>query len=222
MLSNSLSLSPTINAPTPAFLQGSALEKQLGKASDAILPETLRPVDSVNKANIQEGKDLDKSKQDTEKSTQKSEDSAKNSNKPDNELDPKEQAELQELQQRDTEVKAHEQAHLSAAGNLAVGSASFTYAKGPDGKRYAIGGEVSIDTSEVAGDPAATAAKADMIRRAALAPAKPSSQDRSVASSAASMKSQAQAELLKLMQEAADTDSDKKQPKKGLLLDGET
>jgi hypothetical protein len=59
MLTNSLSLSPTINAPTPAFLQGSALEKQLGKASDAILPETLRPVDNVNKANIQEGKDLD-------------------------------------------------------------------------------------------------------------------------------------------------------------------
>lgn len=217
MLANSLSLSPTINVPTPAFLQGSSLEKQLVKPSDVILPETLRPVDNVKQANIQEGKDLDK--QDAEKSTAKPEDSSKNSNKEGDELAPKEQAELKELQQRDTEVKAHEQAHLSAAGNLATGSASFTYAKGPDGKRYAIGGEVSIDTSEVAGDPAATAAKADMIKRAALAPANPSSQDRSVAASAVAMKSQAQVDLLKMQQEDADPENNKSET--GQLIDQE-
>jgi len=211
MLSNSFSLSPTINAPTPAFLQGSAIEKQQGKASDVILPETLRPVDHVNKTNVQEGKDLDKSKQETEQPSSKESDSSKKPDKTDNELPPKEQAKLKELQQRDTEVKAHEQAHLSAAGNLATGSASFTYAKGPDGKRYAIGGEVSIDTSEIAGDPAATAAKADLIRRAALAPANPSSQDRNVASSAVAMKNQAQADLLKMQQENTDPENNKSQ-----------
>ena len=198
MFSNTLSLSPIINAPTPAFLQGSPLEKQITQSSDAILPETLRPVDNVNKTQLQEGKDLD-NEQDSEKSEKT----------PDNKLAPKEQAQLNELQQRDTEVKAHEQAHLSAAGGIATSAASFTYTEGPDGKQYATGGEVSIDTSSISADPAATAAKADQIKRAALAPANPSAQDRSVASSATSMKSQAQAELLKLMQENTDPENNK-------------
>ncbi len=207
MLSNTLSLSPVINAPTPAFLQGSALEKQVGQSSNVTLPETLRPVDNINKTQLQEGKDLDKNKEESEKS-------AKDSDK---KLALEEQTELKALQQRDTEVKAHEQAHLSAAGGIATSSASFTYTKGPDGKRYATGGEVSIDTSEIAGDPAATAAKADQIKRAALAPANPSAQDRSVASSAITMKSQAQADLLKLMQESADPENNK--PEAGQFID---
>jgi hypothetical protein len=103
---------------------------------------------------------------------------------------------LSELKQRDAEVKAHEAAHLSAAGGIATGGASFEYQQGPDGVRYAIGGEVNIDTSSVPGDPAASLRKADTIRRAALAPAEPSGQDIQVAASATAMAAQAQAELL--------------------------
>jgi len=44
-----------------------------------------------------------------------------------------EQAEIRKLKARDQEVRQHEQAHLSAAGGLAVSAASFTYQKGPDG-----------------------------------------------------------------------------------------
>jgi hypothetical protein len=108
---------------------------------------------------------------------------------------------VQKLKQRDLEVKAHEQAHLSAAGNLASGGASFTYTQGPNGIRYATGGEVSIDTSRVEGDPAATIRKADAIRRAALAPMSPSSQDQLVAAKATALSSQAQADLSELIQE---------------------
>lgn len=210
MTSTPLSLSPIINAPTPAFLQGSALEKQFTHATDISLPETQRAIDSAQQPQLQEGKDLDNDNKQT---------SEELSEKPKNELAPEEQAKLDELQQRDTEVRAHEQAHLSAAGNIATSSASFTYTKGPDGKRYATGGEVSIDTSEVAGDPAATAAKADMIKRAALAPANPSAQDRSVAANAMSMKSQAQADLLKLMQETAESDPENNQESTGQTID---
>ncbi|WP_084190967.1 putative metalloprotease CJM1_0395 family protein [Methylomarinum vadi] len=108
---------------------------------------------------------------------------------------------VQQLETRDREVRAHEQAHLGAAGNLALGGANFTYATGLDGKRYAIGGEVNIDIAEIAGDPEATLKKADMIRRAALAPSKPSSQDQRVAGKAAAMANQAQLELLRLKTE---------------------
>ncbi len=48
---------------------------------------------------------------------------------------------------RDREVRAHEMAHLAAAGGLASSGATFTYQHGPDGVSYAIGGEVKIDTS---------------------------------------------------------------------------
>lgn len=102
---------------------------------------------------------------------------------------------LQKLKARDQEVKSHEQAHLSAAGSLAAGPANFTYQTGPDGHKYAIGGEVNINMAAVSGDPAATLRKADIIRRAALAPSQPSDQDRAVAQQAASMALKAQAEL---------------------------
>lgn len=119
-------------------------------------------------------------------------------------------ATIQKLKNRDNEVKAHEQAHLSAAGGIALGGANFSYTTGPDGVRYATGGEVSIDTSPVHGDPAATLRKADIIRRAALAPASPSSQDQSVANSATAMASKARGELIQQKQETSATDQDKK------------
>jgi hypothetical protein len=83
-----------------------------------------------------------------------------------------------ELQNRDREVRNHEQAHIAASGGLSRGGASFSYQRGSDGKLYAVGGEVSIDTSPVPDNPQATIQKAQQIRAAALAPADPSAQDR--------------------------------------------
>ena len=60
------------------------------------------------------------------------------------ELSEGEEQMVRELEARDREVKAHEQAHKAAAGNLAAGGPTYTYQVGPDGKRYAIGGEVKI------------------------------------------------------------------------------
>ena len=118
---------------------------------------------------------------------------------------PDQQRQIQALKARDSEVRTHEQAHLRAAGGIATGGASFTFQTGPDGKRYAIGGEVQIDTSPVSGDPEATLRKAETIRRAALAPASPSPQDYSVAASAASMATHAKIELIKQNQQSEDT-----------------
>lgn len=111
-------------------------------------------------------------------------------------LTEQEQRQVDLLKTRDREVKAHELAHLSAAAGLALGGATFAFKTGPDGRRYAVGGEVQIDTSAVPNDPIATLRKADIIRRAALAPAQPSQQDHSVAAQASAMAAQARAELL--------------------------
>ncbi|MGE3536956.1 MAG: putative metalloprotease CJM1_0395 family protein [Candidatus Tectimicrobiota bacterium] len=115
-----------------------------------------------------------------------------------NELDATAQRVLQELRQRDTEVRLHEQAHLLAAGRFATGGPQYTYETGPDGRRYAVGGEVPIDLSAVPGDPEATVRKAQTLRRAALAPADPSGPDLAVAAQATALAAQAQQELRKL------------------------
>lgn len=111
-------------------------------------------------------------------------------------LTEEEQKQVDELKARDAEVKAHEQAHIAAGGSYVRGGASYDYQTGPDGKKYAVGGEVSIDTSPVEGDPQATINKAQVILKAALAPAEPSRQDKSVASQARQMMASARKELM--------------------------
>jgi hypothetical protein len=105
-----------------------------------------------------------------------------------------EQQMVTELKQRDMEVKAHEMAHLAVAGQYARGGASYTYQQGPDGRRYAVGGEVSIDMGAEK-TPEETIQKMRAVRRAAMAPAEPSSTDRSVAANAAALESRARQEL---------------------------
>lgn len=113
---------------------------------------------------------------------------------------------VDKLEDRDTEVRAHEAAHLAAAGGLAQGL-TLVYQTGPDGKQYAVGGEVRIDTSE-GSTPEETLAKAQTIRTAALAPAEPSSQDRAVAAYASQMEARArQAQQEALAQEAEERES---------------
>lgn len=103
-------------------------------------------------------------------------------------------AALDELIQRDREVRAHEQAHAAAGGGYA-GAPSYTYSRGPDGRLYAVGGEVGIDTAPVPGDPAATLRKMEVVQRAALAPAEPSAQDLQIAAEAQVQVMQARLEL---------------------------
>ncbi len=110
-------------------------------------------------------------------------------------LDPAALREIQKLAVRDRQVRAHEAAHLSAAAGLAKGGPQFEFKRGPDGRQYAVGGEVSIDNAKVAGDPRATIAKAQQVRAAALAPADPSAQDRRVAAEASRMEFEARSEL---------------------------
>lgn len=106
-----------------------------------------------------------------------------------------EQREIRELQARDQEVRAHEQAHAIVGGRYAS-APSYDYQQGPDGKRYAVGGEVQIDLAPVPGDPAATVQKMQQVKAAALAPAEPSAADRSIAAEAGQRLLQAQAELI--------------------------
>lgn len=120
------------------------------------------------------------------------------------ELTPEEESHVRELKARDREVRAHEAAHATA-GSGYTGAPAFEYVTGPDGTQYAVGGHVEIDTSKVPDNPEATIAKMEVVRRAALAPARPSGQDRAVAAAAEQALREAQSELReKRTEEAAE------------------
>ena len=109
-------------------------------------------------------------------------------------LTEEERQKVEELKRRDAKVRAHEQAHSSAGGPYA-GAPRLQFTRGPDGKFYAVAGEVSIDTSAIAGNPQATIRKMQQVKRAALAPQEPSSQDRRVAAEADRKMLQARQEI---------------------------
>lgn len=111
-----------------------------------------------------------------------------------NKIDQEEQRMLQQLRARDREVRSHEAAHVAAGGSLVRGGASYTYQRGPDGRSYAIGGEVNLDVSSE-DDPEANLRKAEQIRSAALAPANPSPQDMRVAANASQMAARARVDI---------------------------
>lgn len=115
------------------------------------------------------------------------------------------QEELLQMQQRDQEVRLHEQQHASVGGQH-TGSPQYEYTTGPDGKQYVVEGSVSVDLSPIAGDPNATIEKMRQVKAAALAPAEPSSADKEAAARADAHMAQATAELMQSSQEANESD----------------
>ncbi|MGD0088985.1 MAG: putative metalloprotease CJM1_0395 family protein [Planctomycetota bacterium] len=107
--------------------------------------------------------------------------------------DQAEETEIKQLEARDAHVRAHEAAHAAVGGPYVRGE-SFSYERGPDGRMYAIGGEVQLDVSPEK-DPRATIRKMEVIRAAALAPGDPSPQDMAVAAEATAEEAQAAQEL---------------------------
>ena len=160
-------------------MEASELRKQgLKNQLSSELNEEVNELDLMGKSSSEVDEEADVSEAE---GTEKNPESKKSSSG--KELTEDQQKQVKELESRDIEVRTHEQAHLAVAGSLAQGGASFEYQTGPDGKNYAVGGEVSIDTSPEA-TPEATISKMQQVKAAALAPAEPSSQDRSVAASA--------------------------------------
>lgn len=109
-----------------------------------------------------------------------------------------ERAEVAALAARDREVRAHETAHVEA-GRPWTGAPVYGFTRGPDGRRYAVSGAVAIDVAPIEGDPEATADKMRVVARAALAPERPSAEDRRVAALA-------EAELVRALAELAAAD----------------
>lgn len=174
------------NSGAPALPAGNAGNGSAGAGGDEQSPSSESAVDGEESGVMTEGegKQTDKNGKQAAASGE--------TNAKGEPLSDEEQAQLDKLKARDREVRQHEQAHMAVGGGYA-GAPSYEYQQGPDGGRYAVGGEVSIDMSPEK-DPKATAAKMRQVKAAALAPAQPSSQDLSVAAQASQLEAQAQAE----------------------------
>ena len=101
---------------------------------------------------------------------------------------------VERLKRTEERVIAHEMAHKVVGGQYA-GAIRYSYTRGPDGKLYITGGEVSIDVSEEE-IPEETIRKMEIVKRAALAPSDPSPQDYAVAQKATIQEMKARLELL--------------------------
>lgn len=183
---------------------GKVNEASLEPTATTVNPQAGDPTTAVEQdksgSKVQGQEDADKSSQDKDEESKKVDGNTPRA--PNGEpLTEEEQAELREMQARDEEVRVHEQAHKSAGGQYA-GSPQYEYANGPDGKRYITDGSVSIDVSEES-DPQATIEKMQIVKRAALAPAEPSSQDRSVYAEANQIENEARQQLNEEKQEEA-------------------
>ncbi|TKI69098.1 hypothetical protein FCU45_08250 [Sulfurimonas crateris] len=144
---------------------------------------------------LRERKTSDKEKLEKEQEQKKSQENSSTE-----QLSEDEKRLVQDLKSRDAEVKTHEAAHQAAGGGM-TGAASYSYQQGPDGRMYAIGGEVSISIPSGT-TPQESMRNAQQAIAAAMAPADPSGQDFAVASSAMVMLMKAQQQLLKETQES--------------------
>jgi hypothetical protein len=178
--------------PQLAANEKSAAEKGVGSEADKVKTpgQALQPL-TYEKPTPQTGQQLNTQNDSAKDNGQDA--SAGKENAEDQQQQQAEQQQLTELKQRDAEVRAHEQAHASLGGQYAS-SPRYEYERGPDGRRYAVGGEVSIDISE-ASTPEETIRKAQQVKAAALAPAEPSAQDLRVATEATQIALEARTEI---------------------------
>jgi len=85
---------------------------------------------------------------------------------------------LEKFRNKDSEIRTHEQAHASIGHTTTP--ISYNYQQGPDGKMYAVGGSVRMDTS-IPDDPKAAAFKLDILQKAASGPTHLSGADSTIA-----------------------------------------
>lgn len=205
---------PTATSGSPAEKSTAEKEKASGQTGDQFNFAELQKSAEKNASQIngnaeqehQENNEHQQGAQESDKKNTEGE-SAENTSPEPNSLEAfQHEKEIQQLKQRDQEVRSHELAHASVGG-ASTGAPSYEFQVGPDGKKYAVNGEVSVDLSPVEGNPQATIAKMQKVHAAALAPANPSVQDTKVAAKAAELITQAQSDLIALGLEFSESEN---------------
>ncbi|GGF62980.1 putative metalloprotease CJM1_0395 family protein [Alteromonas lipolytica] len=195
--------------PQPADAKQGSAEQGLGSESDKLKSSVKgnQPLTYERLQNNQGGAQT--AAESDQQFNNANEESAGKDDARDRQQQQSEQRQIDMLQQRDQEVRAHEQAHASIGGQYA-GSPQYEFQRGPDGQRYAVEGQVSIDVS-TENTPQQTIRKMQQVRAAALAPAEPSPQDLQVAAEASRIAFEARNKLADERSEATAAPADEAQ-----------
>lgn len=129
------------------------------------------------------------------------------------EFTPAELRRIAELKRTDAEVRAHEQAHITVGRGLITSGPTYEYTYGPDGKQYAVAGEVGIDTSPER-EPQENIDKGQHIQDTALAPVDPSSQDYRVAATGRQLEEQGRRDLRELQRSETEQQQSEQQDRR--------
>lgn len=173
--------------PINMFDSSGTQELRQNNDSQALVPATEANGKTVNEQKAQDSSNNGMSEQPKSPANANTkEETSKAEEKADSEM-------VEELKARDREVRAHELAHARVGGQYA-GAPTYDFQYGPDGRRYAVGGEVQIDISKEA-SPEKTLQKMEQVIASAMAPQEPSAQDIRVANQARQIASEARAEL---------------------------
>lgn len=195
-------ITSTYSNSVSVFLNTAVLRTPTGNSPELLSTNNLKPTPAINSypaGPIDRSSEINKSSDQNNpenNETDKTQKYSKPLSGSDQGLTSAEIKLIDELKKTDIKVRQHEMAHIAAGGKYITSGANFTYQRGPNGKNYAVGGEVGIDTSPVPGDPEATIKKMRQVKSAALAPADPSAQDLKVAANAMSEVSKAMSELI--------------------------
>lgn len=197
--------------PQPADAKQGSAEQGLGSESDKLKSSIKgnQPLTYERPQSNQNGTQSASASDSQQQFNDASEESAGKEDARQQQQQQAEQRQIASLKERDQEVRTHEQAHASIGGQYA-GPPQLEYQRGPDGQRYAVEGEVSIDIS-TENTPQQTIRKMQQVRAAALAPAEPSPQDLQVAAEASRIAFEARNKLADERKEAATVSMDEPQ-----------
>lgn len=179
------------NYITGASVTMKGTEEQLNRVSGGLTTEDIQTKEQETREALRKE---DQKHEDTQNII-KSEAEKREAKRKEDQREAKKDEQVDELEQIQREVIAHEAAHQAAAGEFG-GGVSYTYTEGPDGKRYITGGEVPIRLKQGA-TPEETIRNMQKVQAAANAPADPSGQDRQVAAKAAAIAMKARAQALR-------------------------
>ena len=177
------------NYITGASVTMKGTEEQLNRVSGGLTTEDISTKEQETREALRKE---DQEHQDT-RNIIKAEAEKREANRKKDKSNDKKDEQVDELEQIQREVIAHEAAHQAAAGEFG-GGVSYSYTQGPDGKSYITGGEVPIRLKQ-GSTPEETLRNMQQVQQAANAPADPSGQDRQVAAKAAAIAAKARAQI---------------------------
>ncbi|MFZ2959902.1 MAG: putative metalloprotease CJM1_0395 family protein [Candidatus Ozemobacteraceae bacterium] len=121
--------------------------------------------------------------------------SSKDTKSADNKNDRSQKTRLEELERQDAYIRMAIDARSLQLKPGMQGLPTYEFVRGPDGKQYAVSGELPLNVEKVQGDPEATIQNAQNIRRVALSSPSPAPGDRMAAIEASRIEYEARLEL---------------------------